>query len=193
GNVLDVGPHSVSASYAGDADFDVASAGPVTVNVQKANTTTSLSAPTLTPVSGQVVRVTAKVQVPGGVIVPTGTVSFTRDGNPIGTVMLDGAGTAFVDLTGVIFPRPHRLRATLNGDVNFNGSGTTTATDLVLTYSKADTTTVGSFLPLTPSLGQTVTISATVTPNAPGGGTPTGTVTFTEGSTILRTVSLSGG
>src|SRR5207302_380793 len=35
--------------------------------------------------------------------------------------------------------------------------------------------------------------TATVTPVAPGAGTPTGTVTFKDGSTILTTVALSAG
>jgi hypothetical protein len=41
--------------------------------------------------------------------------------------------------------------------------------------------------------GQAVTFTATVTSNAPGNGTPTGTVTFYDGTTVLGTGRLSGG
>jgi hypothetical protein len=41
--------------------------------------------------------------------------------------------------------------------------------------------------------GQLVTFTATVSVNAPGGGKPTGTVTFYDGSAVLGTGTLSGG
>ncbi len=42
-------------------------------------------------------------------------------------------------------------------------------------------------------MGQPVTFTVTVSPLAPGGGTPTGTVTFMDGLTRLGTASLIGG
>src|SRR5262249_38725691 len=42
-------------------------------------------------------------------------------------------------------------------------------------------------------LGRPVTFTATVAAVAPGTGTPTGTVTFSDGATALGTVALSGG
>jgi len=45
---------------------------------------------------------------------------------------------------------------------------------------------------LNPSIsGDTVTFTATVTPIAPGAGSPAGTVTFKDGSTTLGTGTLS--
>jgi hypothetical protein len=41
--------------------------------------------------------------------------------------------------------------------------------------------------------GQSVTFTATVTARTPGSGTPAGTATFLDGSTVLATVTLSGG
>ena len=41
--------------------------------------------------------------------------------------------------------------------------------------------------------GQSVTFTATVTARSPGGGTPTGQVTFMDGSAQLGTATLSGG
>ena len=42
-------------------------------------------------------------------------------------------------------------------------------------------------------LGQTIILTATVSPVSPGIGTPTGTVTFMDGATTLGTATLSGG
>src|SRR5262249_16679883 len=44
-----------------------------------------------------------------------------------------------------------------------------------------------------PVFGQSVTLTATVATAAPGTGTPTGTVTFMDGTVVLGTVSLSNG
>src|SRR5262249_4574817 len=41
--------------------------------------------------------------------------------------------------------------------------------------------------------GQSVTFTATISPTSPGSGTPTGTVTFYDGSATLGTGSVSGG
>lgn len=53
-------------------------------------------------------------------------------------------------------------------------------------------TTVGA-APDSSLLGQSVTFTATVKADTPASGTPTGTVVFKDGPTILGTVSLSQG
>jgi Ca2+-binding RTX toxin-like protein len=64
-----------------------------------------------------------------------------------------------------------------------------------LTVTPASTsTTIGLTTSITPSVyGQAVTFTATVSPATAGAGTPTGCVTFLDGTTTLATVSLSGG
>jgi hypothetical protein len=61
---------------------------------------------------------------------------------------------------------------------------------LGVTVSPADTTTAVSASASAPAWGQNVTFTATVMPVAPGGGTPTGPVTFYDGSTALGTATL---
>jgi hypothetical protein len=57
-----------------------------------------------------------------------------------------------------------------------------------------DTTTSGLTSSVNqPVYGQSVTFTADITANAPGSGTPTGTVTFLDGSSTLGTGVLSGG
>jgi hypothetical protein len=87
---------------------------------------------------------------------------------------------------------------TLTGD--FNGDG---APDLAL-WNQGSMGTVIMFnqsgvqVKLASSLnpshhGQAVTFTATVTPSFPGNPTPTGTIAFKDGNTVLALVALSGG
>jgi Ca2+-binding RTX toxin-like protein len=57
--------------------------------------------------------------------------------------------------------------------------------------NQAATTTVLTSSVNPSSLGQSVTFTAIVSPVAPSGGTPTGSVTFMNGSTVLGTVPIS--
>src|SRR5207247_4343908 len=55
-------------------------------------------------------------------------------------------------------------------------------------------TTTSLTAPPNPSVvGQAVTLTAVVSPVAPGTGVPTGTVTFRDGATVLATVTLVNG
>ena len=76
------------------------------------------------------------------------------------------------------------------GDANFTSSASAALSQVV---NQADTTT--SLVSATdPSVfGQAVTFTATVSATAPGSGTPTGKVTFYDGSISLGTASLSSG
>jgi hypothetical protein len=60
-----------------------------------------------------------------------------------------------------------------------------------LTVIQASTTTAVSAAPNPADFGQSVRLTATVAPVAPGAGTPTGTVTFLDGSVTLGTSTLS--
>src|SRR5207247_40562 len=81
----------------------------------------------------------------------------------------------------------HSITARYNGDTNFSGS---TSTALTQTVNKASTTTSLTSGTNPSVFGQSVTFTATVTVNAPGAGTPTGTVNFLDGATNIGTCSL---
>ncbi|MFI9260437.1 beta strand repeat-containing protein, partial [Streptomyces sioyaensis] len=125
---------------------------------------------------------------------PTGTVTFVAtDGDT--TVTLTGTlsgGTTSVSTNGLVTAGTYSVTATYSGDSNYTGSvgsGTHTVTP-------AGTTTAVSSAPDPSVVGETVTLSATVSPVSPGAGTPTGTVTFvaTDGpTTVTLTGTLSGG
>jgi hypothetical protein len=62
-----------------------------------------------------------------------------------------------------------------------------------LTVNPADTSTAVSSSAATSVVGQAVTFTATVSAQAPGAGTPIGTVAFYDGTNLLGTATLSGG
>jgi hypothetical protein len=124
---------------------------------------------------------------------PTGSVAFLEDGNQIGTAQIDSNGQANLPVpslvTGIhrfiaVYPAPGVTNSTLPPArsvlVIVVAGGSSTAT--------VPTTTVIAAAP-NPAYGfQTVTIQAKVTATA--GGTPTGSVTFYDGSTSIGTGTL---
>ena len=83
----------------------------------------------------------------------------------------------------------HTIVALYGGDINFTGSSSTTCTQ---TVTQASTTTTVSSSSNPSGSGQQVTFTATVATSAPGSGTPTGLVTFLDGTSPLATVMLQG-
>ena len=84
----------------------------------------------------------------------------------------------------------HSITVVYGGDGNFLG---TTSAVRSLTVKQDHTTTTLTASSLTAAHGTAVTFTATVLPATPGSGTPTGTVSFWQGSKLLQTVNLSGG
>jgi len=82
----------------------------------------------------------------------------------------------------------HAITATYGGDNNFSAS----SDSLTQTVNQAGTTTMVASSANPSTVGQSVTFTATVSVNSPGAGTPTGQVTFTDGSTQLGTEALNG-
>jgi hypothetical protein len=80
------------------------------------------------------------------------------------------------------------ITAVFSGDIDFLSS---TSAPLVLTV-KADAATNLTSSNKSPVVGQQVMFTATIQPLGSGLPTPTGSVTFYDGSTPIETVSLSG-
>ena len=157
--------------------------------MSKAATTTTASSSANPSVYSQPVTFTAAVttQAAGGK--PTGTVTFKKGSTVLGTGTLDGSGHATFT-TSTLAVGTRSITAAYGGDSNFNTSTSASLSQTVNT--DATTTTAGSSL--NPSThGQSVTFTATVAANAPGTITPTGNVTFKDGTKSLHTSSLSGG
>ncbi len=185
---LGAGPHSVQAVYTPSGSW-ATSTGNLTQTVNKASTTTSVTSSVNPSVFGQGVTYSAHVAVVApGAGTPTGTVTFTADGTPIGSpVAIDTSGNATSDPIASLVVGDHAISAVYSGDVPFAGSSDA----LTQTVNKAATTT-NLDTSVSPSVfGQDVTFTATLAVVSPGAGTPTGSVDFFDGTTLLGAVPVT--
>jgi hypothetical protein len=140
-------------------------------------------------VVGQGVTFTATVtaNAPGSGV-PTGTVIFYDGTTQLGTGTLNSVGQATFTTSSPAVGN-HSITAVYDADTNFTSS---TSASLSQNVDMASTTTtLASSLNPVPT-DTLVTFTATVLPKAPGGGRPTGSVTFYDGTTVLGTVNLNG-
>ncbi len=155
-----------------------------------APTTTTLTLSPAAPTAGQSVTFSATVAPTTGSGTPTGTVTFLDGTTTLGTGTLS-AGTA--SFTGSLAAGTHSITASYGGDTAYAAS-----------VSAADNLTIGS----APTLAVTTTQLTASSTNAVAGTsinfkasvsetsgttTPTGTVTFSDGSTSIGTGSLTAG
>ncbi|HEX4161644.1 MAG TPA: Ig-like domain-containing protein, partial [Acidimicrobiales bacterium] len=181
--------HSLVAAYDGNADF-VPSTADVTETVAPRPTSTAVTVSSPTSTTGQPVSFTATVTASGGTANPTGSVTFTDDGTPIGTSTLTTSGgvTTTSMLLTTLPLGANAIGASFAGDSNFGASASpaarvsVTRATTVLSLSSSDDPTTS---------GQPVTFTATVFP-ATGWG-ETGTVTFFYESTVIGMASVSNG
>jgi autotransporter-associated beta strand protein len=182
------GTHKVRVTYSGDSNFKpVSTSTDFLVTVAKGVPTITISAVPLTSVYSQSVIFAATLSGP---LVPTGTVTFYRDfiaaANNLGTATLDATGTASVT-TSALPAGTHPIIVTYSGNASYLNSQNSTS--FVVT-PEATTATLTSSAGTT-AFGQAVKFTANVGPVAPGSATPTGTVTFLDGSTVLGTANLT--
>ncbi len=182
---LGTGAHSITAIYGGDANFTGSTSPILTETIGKAVSSIAVGSSNNPSIIGTAVTFTAAVTSPvTGTL--TGTVTFQDGATALGMGTLSG-GTATFTTSGLT-AGTHSITAVYSGDANFAG-GTSPA--LMQTVNKVgDSTSVASSN--NPSIfGSAVTFTATVKP-ATGSGTPTGTVTFNDGATVLGAGTLSG-
>jgi hypothetical protein len=183
---LTKGNHSITAQYAGTSAFAASTSDPLSQQVATAPTATTLTSSANPAAYGESVTLTATVTGDGGT--PTGNVRFYDGATLLATKALSG-GTASYTKTNFA-PKTHTLTAQYLGAGAYEPS---TSDPLAQQVNPAVTSTTLSSS-LNPSVfGQPVTFTATVSVVAPGAGTPTGTVKFYDGTTLLGQASLSGG
>ncbi|MGB8839964.1 MAG: Ig-like domain repeat protein [Aliidongia sp.] len=184
---LGAGNHSITVTYSGDGNFVGTTSAPTPQTVNQGTATIALVATPNPGRTGQAVTFTTTVSTTGGVQ-PTGTVTVKDGTTTLGVGSMTGgvASVAVVSLGA----GSHSITATYSGDVNFVG-GTSPVVALTVNQGPA---TIASTTNLASTanpaaLGHPVTFTATVSGT---GGTPTGSVTFKDGSTTLGTSLLSG-
>jgi hypothetical protein len=168
---------------------------PGTLTITKAPSVVTVAATPDPAPADQPVTLTASVAVQGGSGLVHGTVEFQAGGAAIAgcaAQRVNPSGTATCT-TSALGAGDHDLSASYSGDDNLFASTTTTAATLTVSNipaTRAATTLTLALLP--PSTqGQAVTFTAVLAVPTPGVGTPTGTVTFSDGGTSLGTAQLA--
>ena len=179
---LRVGTDSITAVYSGDAVYNQSTSAAHSQVVNQDGPTVSVDPNPTSVIPGQPDAITVDVTATApGAGTPTGDVSLTDGGVPIPgcqNLVMGPTGPSQVtcDVTYESIA-DHTIGATYAGDTDFTGGSGS---------SPLDVTPAGTTTTLVPSanpgpLGEPITYTATVTVNSPGSGTPTGTVSFTDG------------
>jgi len=173
-STLSAGNDTITATYGGDGNFN-GSAGSLGQTVTGITSTTTLVSSVNPSTFGQSVAFTATVTASSGT--PTGSVTFTdlTTSQTLGTVNLGNVGGAqqATFTTSALTVGSHNIQASYGGDNTFGGSSATL--NQMVGKTSSTTTLLSSQNPST--FGQSVTFTATVSGS---GGTPTGSVTFTD-------------
>jgi sugar lactone lactonase YvrE len=174
-----IGTFAITATYTGDTLTKGGSAGPLSQVV--VNTTTITLTSSINPsLVNQSTNLTATISALG---TPTGTVKFFDGATLLGTVTLNGT-TAVLPFAFTTVGT-HPLTAVYSGDTHTNG-----ATSAILDQVVVNAATITLTSSVNPSL---VNQSTTLTADLTALGTPTGTVKFFDGATLLGTVNVTAG
>jgi hypothetical protein len=184
-STLAVGTKGLNAVYGGDSKFAASTSATINQVIDKATSATTLVSSQNPATYGQSVTFTATV-APQFTGTPTGTITFMNGTSTLKVVTLSNAVASYTTTTLAV--GTGSITAVYNGSTSFAGS-TSNAINQEVTQASSTTTLVSSQNPS--NAGQSVTFTATVSPEFSG--TPTGTVTFKDGTTTLKTVTLGAG
>ena len=175
---LPLGSNPITASVAETATSNAATSPATTVTVGTVTPTVGLTSSVNPAALNQAVVFTASV--PAGA---TGTVTF-RDGATILGTGVVGSGVATLSVSTLTIGT-HPITASYGGDSNYNAAVSPALSQVIGKLPTTITLSVGSGTTL---INSSVTFTAVVSSTVP---TPTGTVTFLEGTTVLGSVALS--
>jgi sugar lactone lactonase YvrE len=180
------GPLSGSLSFSSSAVNAASLALSGSGAASAAATTTVFSSSPSTLLYGETATLKATVTSSGGT--PSGSVAFYTGTDLLATENLLNGVATLVAPTTAYAPGTYPITAKYLGNTSFAASQGTG--NVVL--SKATSTTVFSATPSAATVGQTVSLKATVTTSS-GAGTATGSVTFSTNGITLGTANLVGG
>jgi hypothetical protein len=178
-----VGSYVVSAAVIG-----VSGVGQFAL-LNRGRTTTAVTSAPQESVFGQEVVFTAQVAPSAPAAgTPGGTILFKDGDTALGTATLvNGVATLRSSALAV---GDHPVTALYLGSTIFAASESPAYVHRV---NKANTATALTISPATTVFGQVLTLSTSVSTQAPGAGTPGGTVTFKQGGVVLGSVTLANG
>ena len=175
------GKYSLVASYGGDANDTASASQALSFTVVQATTNVALTS------SGSPAQVLSavvfKAVVSGNGGTPTGPVTFTVDGSGASTQALDASGTAsFSDSSLAV--GSHQVVVSYAGDTDDAGSASSTFTEVIHPIPTVTDLGLSSTGGPTP---QGILVATTLAGTGP---TPTGTVTFMNGSKVIGSTAL---
>lgn len=180
---LPVGTRTISAVYSGDVSHPGGAVASLTQVVGKAVPTMTFTASSATSVYGQSVTFTVNVTSDNRAL--TGTITIFDAGLKVGS----GTGGTLTGTTGMLPTGLNNLSATYTDDPEISDA---TAT-LSHTVNKATASLALSQSSSASAANANVTFTAVVSAVAPGVATPTGSVTFSDGTTVLGTGTIGTG
>ena len=188
-STLPPGSQAITAQYQGDSNYNAANSAPLTETISAGNTTTVLTSSANPANVNSWVTLTATVTQAAGSTLPTGTVTFYNGSSVIGTATLDSYATDQASLSVSNLPAGvSSLTAQYGGSTDYNGSTSAVLTQTVNKLASAASLSV-SANPAT--AGESVTLTASVTPASGFGTAPTGTVTFLNNGVSIGTGALN--
>lgn len=175
---LSPGNHTITASYAGDAEDSPSTSAPLTEVVQQATTSITLVSSNNPAIAGTTITFGATISSNGSI--PSGQLQLMEGSTVLGSAAISATGVAQFTLN-TLSVGTHTLVASFAG-TTLNGSATSAPVTQIV---NAGTTTATLLSSANPSLvGSTVTFTANVTGQ---GNQPTGSVTFSDGGTTIGT------
>jgi hypothetical protein len=177
--------HWITASYGGDVRLTQGTSNPVSIAVAKAGTATTVDASPTSQIVGRPLTLTATVVDNYPAARPSGTVTFFDGASRLGSTALSTTSGVVSLVVPTLSVGVHRITARYEGDANFADSQ---SIELAYRVDGADTVTT-----LTAAArGQGVTLTSQVTSEY-AGSTPSGSVTFMEGTSSVSEVALGPG
>ena len=181
-NALAFGVHSITAAYSGDSNYTAATSAAVSLNVTGGATPTFTLAASATSVPYGT-AFSFKAAASGSSGTPTGTVTFFNGATPLGMATLNSSGVATYSTMMPV--GLYGITASYVGDNNYAAA---TSNSVSVGVNKATPAVTLTLSASSVKLDTHVTMTATVKRT---GVTPTGTVTFFDGTTPDSTVTLN--
>ncbi len=161
------------AAFPGTADYAAVTSTPLTFTIGQGASTIALVSSAGSAVSGQLVSFVATVSTVVGT--PAGTLSFSDGATWLATVPLDGSGTATFSTTALSVGS-RSITATYSGDAEFLGVESAPYSESVAQAGTEVDLVQNSVFKKNKLMS--VRLTAQIMPLSPGGGVPTGDVTF---------------
>lgn len=177
------GNHSIVAIFDGDTNNSTATSNVLVQVINPSASTTTLTSSVNPSVAGVATSLTATVTG----TVPSGEVTFKDDTTVLGTAILSGSGNSRTAIlqTAPLGAGTHSLSAVYSGDAS---NITSTSAVLSQVVNLSSTTTTLSSNSTSPTAGQAITFTATIS-----GSNSSGTVTFKRGGVAVGTSAVTAG